>query len=328
MSPGFSAVALARFFFVIHWCVCDSFATTNSSHSEPRLCGVGIDGSIARVAVVFFGLPRSLPFTLPSIKRHVFSALLRNHIAFDVFSFTLDAATVFNHNTGYEAAKTDGTEIFQLHPCRFSIADQDSVQTREYELFMKAREISDTHSYDIFKDSHNSIKNLLGAYFTQAQSIKLISEYSERNNISFDAVLAIRPDTAIIKDIDLIDNIDEIKQNPNSIFIPNFAFFGGYCDRAAYGSYEVMKKYLNRGKLFRDSKWDKNGESFLKHFIEVEGLGYKPSLMRVIRIRADGSIAPGSSGDLKAIHLNVADDDPDYNRCVDYKNRIFNYLDC
>ena len=137
----------------------------------------------------------------------------------------------------------------------------------------------------------------------------MIAKYSKLNNITYDAVVVLRPDTAVITDIDLSQHLDEIiEQNrkyeseiennsyPQPIWIPDFQHWGGYNDRAAYGSVRVMSRYMVRGIMFRDyvgvgRQFYPNGENYLKAYRHAYNVTFQPSTLRVVRVRVDESIA-------------------------------------
>jgi hypothetical protein len=136
----------------------------------------------------------------------------------------------------------------------------------------------------------------------------MIVRYGEDQNITYDAVIVLRPDTAVVSDIDIPLYLPEIVQEERlyaignstqrSIWIPDFQHWRGYNDRAAYGSMRVITPYLMRGIMFRDhigvatSSEINNGEMFLKLFLAAHNITFRPSALRVVRVRADGAVAP------------------------------------
>jgi hypothetical protein len=139
----------------------------------------------------------------------------------------------------------------------------------------------------------------------------MIVRYSKAQNITYNAVLVLRPDTAVVNDIDLPQYLPEIVQEERqyaignstqqSIWIPDFEHWRGYNDRAAFGSLRTVTPYLMRGLVFRDhlgvatSPNIANGETFLKLFLHAHNITFRPSTLRVIRVRTDGSVAPGDA---------------------------------
>lgn len=70
----------------------------------------------------------------------------------------------------------------------------------------------------------------------------MIEEHSQQSGVKYDAILAIRPDTAQFKNkTDLPFHMDEIAslEGVNSIWVPDFQHWEGFNDRAAFGSVPV-----------------------------------------------------------------------------------------
>ena len=75
----------------------------------------------------------------------------------------------------HENGDVDPYDVQLIKPCRMSIIDQDTIQQKEFELFLQARRINITtkmlpynkHRYDVWGDDYGSVKNLLCAYYTQ-----------------------------------------------------------------------------------------------------------------------------------------------------------------
>ena len=277
----------------------------------------------SRIAVAFFGLSRNLTATLPSIKRHVFDVLDNSSIAYDVYWHTMAAKVVNNVRTGdHEHGTVDPFDVKLIRPCYFSLIDQEGIKTHEFDKFLKAREINERKftrdqlkKLDPWSDNFDSMRNILCAFHTQTSLSEMIETQSQTQNISYDAIVALRPDTAVIKDIDLPENMQVIKEQPNSIFIPDFQSWSGYNDRAAYGPPQAMHTYLRRGEEYRDNPIAMPGEKYLHYIVAKYKLELHPSRLRVLRVRQDGKV---SNRDLPHMYMNISLSplDSDYHRCV------------
>jgi hypothetical protein len=164
---------------------------------------------------------------------------------------------------------------------------------------------------DLFHDHLQSIRNLLSAFHSMRTAHSMIARYSADQNFSYDAVVVLRPDTAVVSDIDLPQHLQQIVEeerqyaasndSQQSIWIPDFEHWHGYNDRAAYGSMRIASLYLMRGIAFRDRKVVdnfsaiRNGETFLKLFLHAHNVTFRPSSLRVVRVRADFSVALGDT---------------------------------
>lgn len=208
--------------------------------------------------------------------------------------------------------------------CRFSLTDQELVRAREFRLFLKARGIKDPSlnvnrwPYDTWWDNYNSVKNMLCAMYTQVGLADMIHVHSKLHALRYDAVLSLRPDTAVLRDIDLPQHLPEMRRDGSSIWVPAFQPWFGYNDRAAFGSSDAMHTFLRRGLEYRDSDAKHTGEEFVKHTIEKHNLTLHFSEMRVVRVRQDGRV---STRDMP-FAMNISDDDADFRRCVDAATRL------
>eukprot|EP00600_Ochromonadales_sp_CCMP1393_P008518 CAMPEP_0174959516 /NCGR_PEP_ID=MMETSP0004_2-20121128/3219_1 /TAXON_ID=420556 /ORGANISM="Ochromonas sp., Strain CCMP1393" /LENGTH=274 /DNA_ID=CAMNT_0016207841 /DNA_START=246 /DNA_END=1070 /DNA_ORIENTATION=+ len=259
--------------------------------------------------------------TISSIRHHVFEPLLKNNISYDVYWHTLVSRAIDQHR-GKETEKgfLDPFDVQVLNPCVFTLTNQESVRIPELERFAAARNVSldslNSHrvmrKYDVWDDNYVSVKNILGSYFTQADLAKMITLHAKLHKIKYDAILAIRPDTAVMRDIDLPTKMLDIQQHPNYLWVPDFHHWYGYNDRAAFGSLNVMISYLNRGRYFRDTPFTNTGENLLKVLEEKDWWKIQMSTMRVLRTRQNGCV---SYRDYPK-KINIALDDPDFKRCV------------
>lgn len=180
---------------------------------------------------------------------------------------------------------------------------------------------------DPFNNSFNSLRNLLGSFHTQIELADMIHFHQLRSGFNYSAVLAIRPDTAMFKDVDIAEHLSEIASERMKIWVPNFQhWFGGVNDRAAYGSPEAMLSYLRRGLHYRDSGYVGIGETHLRQYLSEQHIAVAPSGMRFVRVRAGGSL-PIAERKVKKhkfqVIFNLPHDDPDLHQCVDFKRHKF-----
>jgi hypothetical protein len=264
-----------------------------------------------RVAVAFYGLSRSLHTTLPSFEKRVFGVLDRHRIAYDVFWSGMDTSQITNQRSGEIHQPLNSTEFSLIRPCVFNVVSQSIIVPNELKAYTESRIGLPVKIVDLFRDDLQSIRNLLSAFHAMRTAHSMIVRYSKAQNIAYDAVLVLRPDTAVVNDIDLPQYLPEIVEEERqyaignstqqSIWIPDFQHWRGYNDRAAYGSMRVITPYLMRGLVFRDhigvatSPAVVNGETFLKLFLEAHNITFRPSTLRVVRVRADGAVAPGDA---------------------------------
>jgi hypothetical protein len=173
-------------------------------------CHVNSENSIARIAIGFFGMSRSLNYTYPSINRHIFQILQQANISYDIFwSVTISPSR-------QHPQEDDQHDLQLMKPCRYSLIDQNSVRFYEFEKYYKLQNLhnSGTRSKpkiqrtraDFMWDNYDSIKNILCAYKTLQILNQMISSHAMIHEIQYDAILIIRPDCAFINDLDLPDH--------------------------------------------------------------------------------------------------------------------------
>jgi len=183
---------------------------------------------------------------------------------------------------------------------------------------MKARNATlDDDTYDNFKDGYRSVKNLLCAFASLETAARMVEQHALDNELCYDAILVLRPDTAIIKDIDLPENLAEIRSGKRVLWVPDMHHWGGYNDRMAFGETDVMlKDYMRRGAAYRDWEFGgdpMNGEKHLKLVMERASVTVRFSKARLIRVRAGGIV---QRLDSTPSNLNLPDSDADFARCV------------
>ena len=289
------------------------------------------DSATNRIALGFFGMSRSLRLTLPSIIKRVFDVLDRHEIAYDIFWCTSITSNVVNAgNNGASLIDPFEVQLLPHKPCHFSLIDQGPVQAEYMEKFFSVRNITvitkRTKKRDFFNDSFSSMKNLMTSYHTQIQLDKMIADHQLRTGIAYDAYVALRPDTAMVKDLDIAEHLSAIKQGGRLVFIPDFQhWFGGLNDRAAFGTPDGMSLYLRRGQQFRDSNFHGSGEMFLPVYGRQHNITFMMSKLKFIRVRQDGSM-PRTETFIQDItkFFKLPLGDPDMHSCVDYKRKMFN----
>ena len=103
-----------------------------------------------------------------------------------------------------------------------------------------------------YKDGFSSVRNIFCSLRTQQVLASSIQTHATALGVTYDAVATFRPDTAVVRDLDLASLLATRKFSAKHIYLPNFAHFKGVNDRSAYGSQAVMTTYLNRqyGNIF------------------------------------------------------------------------------
>ena len=92
-----------------------------------------------KIALAFFGITRSLKYTIVSIHNKIFKILDENHIEYDIFMHTYKLNGYKNIRTHEQLDDVDNEEYKLLHPTYFQMDDQDDIKqiVRNARNFMK-----------------------------------------------------------------------------------------------------------------------------------------------------------------------------------------------
>ena len=191
------------------------------------------DGQRRKIAIVYFGLLRSLKDVYETHSKHIFRVLQDNDVDYKIFMHTWktkgDVQKVWYSSDGYE--KQDYSQYKVLNPYKYKIDSQEEFQnTLELKNYWKEGE------WD-----KRLLQNHLCAVESQKRGLKMVLE----DNDSFDHVMFVRPDANFEKDFP-IDALEFLESRNNGILIPNHHNNEGYNDRFAVTNMSHAKFYANR----------------------------------------------------------------------------------
>lgn len=199
-----------------------------------------------RIALVFWGLTRSLKTTYPNINEKILLHLKANKIEYKIFLHSYFFNGTHNdRRTGERDIKLDFDEYKILKPDYFQIDNQDDIKKK-----------ININQYKIYKYSYvpNTVENLICALYSQMKATELV----EKSGYNFDYVWFLRPDV-IFKDTLPLRWLRWI--NPNRFIVPAFASCEGINDRMGIMKYSQAliygKRFLeihNYGKYLRGKK--------------------------------------------------------------------------
>lgn len=329
-----------RLSFIVILCYVAALAHT----SDNRRCMSNTTAerpAIGKVAIGITGVSRGVQYTLPSIEKHIFKVLERNNILYDVYWSTVS-------NPYFNDRKMDDYELKLVEPCLFSIEPQEVIKHLQWNKFCQVRgytcqdglirnvankiyspgapmytRMDRRHFGKYITPRLNQLKNYFCGFDSQSRLGKMIRAHSEVNNIKYDAILVIRPDVAFFLDIDLPQNLQNIKSHSSFIWVPDFQHFDGLNDRAAFGSQEVMLKYLERGDVFmtNNSYHFDIAENYLAKYVKNTGMEVQKSSMRFVRVRpfainrVEVGIIDGFDADPAYLNLKSSEE-ADLYRCI------------
>ncbi len=198
-----------------------------------------------KVAILFFGLTRSLERTIDSIKKNLFTPLDENLIHYDIFIHTYKIFGPYYNSWSRENTNNYNNEDVEmlLNPKYFIFDNQqtiiDNIDFDEY--YKKLGDWSGGMTSELTK---YLIKNMCLALYSKKQITLLFDKHIN----DYDYAIIIRPDTQLDTKIN-INDFNEL--NDNNIIIPIKDCHSGCNDRFCIGKPNVIS-YC--GKLFDELK--------------------------------------------------------------------------
>jgi hypothetical protein len=193
-----------------------------------------------KVAIIFFGLTRTLNKTIHSLQENLFKPLNENSMNYDIFMHTYKIFGPYHNMWSGENTDNYNNEDVEeiLHP-KYLISDNqetiaNSIDFNEY--YKNLGNWTDM-SEEVTK---YLIKNMCLALYSKKQITLLFDKYINE----YDYAIIIRPDTLLHSKI----NINEFYNlNDNNIIVPEKDWFWGCNDRMCIGRPSIIS-YC--GKLF------------------------------------------------------------------------------
>lgn len=191
-----------------------------------------------KIAIGFFGITRSLKYTIKSINNNIFNILKSNNIDYDTYihSYILSSYSNIRSRESIEDGTTVDNEEYKL------LNPQYFIQDNQDEIKKKLNLLSYRSHKDIWNSNYNSVDNyILGSY-----SKYILTGMIEKNINEYDYVLFIRPDCLYLDKLDI--NFFNLV-NDKTIVTPNNHCFGKYNinDRFAITNKKTYKIY---GEIF------------------------------------------------------------------------------
>lgn len=233
---------------------------------------------MTKVAICFWGISRSLKYTLASIKNNIYSVLSKNGIEYKVFIHTYKINDLYNNiRTKEKNIVLDNNEYKLLEPNYELVDDEDKIKA---EINVKSYR---THP-DPWHSNYNTVDNFILAIYSKTQLCIMV----KNSGILFDYILFVRPDQLYISPFD-INYFNKI--NNETICMPNFNIFSGVNDRFSICNYKNYTIYGDLFKfLFNYSKIKPlHAETFLNYFLKKNNIKYVFIPFYFNRIRADGT---------------------------------------
>jgi hypothetical protein len=193
-----------------------------------------------KIAILFFGLTRTLGKTIDSIKTNLFTPLDENLIDYDIFIHTYKIFGPYNNMWSKENTNNYNNE------------DVETLLKPKYFIFDNQQTIIDNINFDEYYKklgnwtgmSSEMTKYLIKNMWLALYSKKQITLLFDKHINEYDYAIIIRPDTKLHTKIN-INDFNELKHD--NIIIPIKDWYAGCNDRICIGKPNVIS-YC--GKLF------------------------------------------------------------------------------
>jgi len=236
--------------------------------------------SMTRIAVIFFGLARSLPITLGSIRANIFDCNSQDEFSiFSLASLNL-VRTVNNPRTSERDVALSPADVHMLDADLYLLAQQNDGAIAE------ALAAASTKP-DTYGNNWISIQNALHQLASIKRGLRTLAALEE----SFDYFLFARPDLLYLDEIRFSELIAAFSGAGN-IAVPAWHSYGGFNDRLAFCDAAAARHYAERIDLVPGFC---GGRSFHPESLLGYALAHgecKVGLMpvRAKRVRANGEI--------------------------------------
>jgi hypothetical protein len=194
-----------------------------------------------KVAVLFFGLTRSLRKIYDNLKENIFDELTNNNFTYDTFIHTYQLENPYiNPWSGEQINNYDNLAYKVLNPKYYIIENQNKVESM-LNINSYCLNLSDWKGCAKTPEMKRYlVRNMILALHSK----KMVTSLFEKYKNEYDYVIITRPDQNIHKKINV--NAFELLNNKN-IIIPYEHSYYGYNDRFCISTPDVAIKY---GKSF------------------------------------------------------------------------------
>ena len=233
--------------------------------------------------MAFFGITRSLKYTVDSINKQIIDVLKNNNIEVDIFLHTYKLTTNYINKRTKEKKNfndIDNEEYKLLNPDYKQIDIQEQIINN---LNLKQYR---THR-DPWKTNYNSVDNYILGCYSKKQLVNLITK--SKNH--YDYVIFLRPDCLYEKKIDI--NFFK-KVNNTTMCFPDFHLYGKYKVNDRF-SICNMNNYQIYGNIFDSllllsKQMPLHSETILGLIIKNNNIKIEKINFRFKRVRCNGNI--------------------------------------
>jgi hypothetical protein len=233
----------------------------------------------------FFGLTRSLPHTVESIRWAFLDPLRQAGIPVLTAGHFNLPEMIDNARTGEDAVTPNRSEatLLDLDLCWVE-RQMDDVITTEMAAIRALP--------DAYGDNYSSLTNLCHQLRSLDRLWSLLHLFAPRPD---DLVLLLRPDLLYLDRLDPERDLPLLSSGRADIVVPAWQNWGGLNDRFAFCSVRAARVYATRFRLMAEACQDMRGmhaEQFLRFVVSCHDLRVGLTDLRAARIRANGRIPP------------------------------------
>ena len=239
-----------------------------------------------KVAIGFYGITRSLNYTIDSIEKNIFNVLKENNFDYDIFLHKYNLDEYKNTRANEEYTKNIDNNQYKLLKAKYLKIDNQN----------EVKSMLNLESYrtkpDPWKTNYETVDFYILGKYSQYSLTKII----ENSNNNYDYILFVRPDCLYLDRLD-VSKFNLI--NYNTILIPSFGHQMN--DRFAITNNKTYKIY---GKIFEEllelsNKYELHSQTILGMILEKNNIENIKIKFNFARIRSDGKVAKRDINDLK-----------------------------
>lgn len=235
-----------------------------------------------KIAICFWGLNRSLNYTINSIKTNILDVLKTNNIEYDIYIHTYDINRLYkNIRAGEDICKIDNSNLYLLDPDYILIDDQDKIDN--------ILNLKDYRKYGCpwNSDNYETLNNLIRSLYSLNKVTEKLFFEINNNNKNYDLVIYSRPDVLYIDKFD----INYLNIENNTIKLVDYAKYP-VNDRFSICSLDVAKIYGSRFKEALNYSNNKplHSETFLYDILTKNNIKIEEIHFIFYRVRANGKI--------------------------------------
>ena len=185
------------------------------------------------IAICFWGIPRSLKYTIQSIQENILQVFHNNNITYKIFFHTYQVLEPYNNSRASETNVILNNDEYKLLNADYICIDnQETIKTKiNFESYRTMEDPWDTN--------YETMDNFILAMYSKKQLWKLLDNCDE----TFTHYLFIRPDVLYLNNFDIkwLEQINDI-----DIYVPDFHKYANFNDRMALiKNKSIAKIYSN-----------------------------------------------------------------------------------